>query len=369
MILLLLSLSLQKHGKKFMRYLIIKTSFIIILFLLTIFSLQAYAQNIAETSLQSDCSKINTDLYDYFSYPELIELWKNKDQNEYLRQKVNFILNNPIVDNSISCNTKIKLQKSPIIGEFVRVADWNIERGFKIDEIKNIFTNSNSLSLKLKTKDKVQIKKVRDEIEGLRHSNIIVLNEVDSGMPRTQYKKVAEELGNALGYNYAYAPEFLEVDPVHMGVQDYKWSEERSLVKEGVMQNLEVDKLKYRGLHGTAILSQFPLKNVRILRLPLSYDWYNGEKKKISELEDIKRNAAGKFVKVDMLREIRVGSRMALIADINVPGLDTPITIVAVHLENKTTPNKRKEQMQYDDNQVILYNFNVKYLIRQVSNL
>ena len=131
---------------------------------------------------------------------------------------------------------------------------------------------------------------------------------------------VAEELAESIGYNYAFAPEFLEVDPVHLGLEDYKWSEERSLLQEGILKNLEVDKSRYKGLHGTAILSQFPLKNVRILRLPQEYDWYDGEKKRISGLEDIKREVSEKIIKEYLLREIRVGSRIALIADITVPG-------------------------------------------------
>ena len=46
------------------------------------------------------------------------------------------------------------------------------------------------------------------------------------------------------------------------------------------MQNLAVDKSRILGLHGTAILSRFPLRNVRVVRFAnQGHDWYADEKR------------------------------------------------------------------------------------------
>ena len=309
--------------------------------------------SLAQNTDNKDCSRINQNLYDYITYPELVELSKSKDGNKELNKKVDFILNNAIVDNSISCNSNITLENNAKIGPFIRVAAWNIasprEAGnpSQLEDIKNIFTNPDLIIPKIKFKDKKTIEKVKSQMEILRHSNIIVFNEIDAGMPRTQYKREAEELAKTIGYNYVFVPEYLEVDPVHLGIEDYKWSKERSILKDGTVKSIEIDKSQYKGLHGTAILSQFPLQNIRILRLPQAYDWYYGEKRRISELEEVKRHVSEKFIKEYLLREIRVGSRIAVIADVMVPGLDKPITIVSIHLENRSVPKERKKEIQF----------------------
>ena len=95
------------------------------------------------------------------------------------------------------------------------------------------------------------------------------------------------------------------------------------------------------------ILSRYPISNAGIIRLPLSYDWFSKENTRISELETLKRTTAELIFREDMIREIRHGSRIALVADITVPGLDTPITVVAVHLENRAIPKERREQIKY----------------------
>jgi hypothetical protein len=43
---------------------------------------------------------------------------------------------------------------------------------------------------------------------------VLVLNEADWGMKRTEYRNVTRELATALHMNYAYGVEFVEVDPV-----------------------------------------------------------------------------------------------------------------------------------------------------------
>lgn len=292
--------------------------------------------------------KLNKNLFNSLNYSELVKLSKFENINEQIQHKVKFILNNPIVDNSIQPKFNIELQNNQTLEKYIRIASWNINRSFNADNIKNLFLNPDSFASNLKIQNIKKIKKILEQTDILRHSDIIMLSEVDVGMPRSGYKKVIEEFGEAIGYNYAYGVEFLEVDPVQLGLEDYKWSEKRTLLRNSSStENSKVDISKYRGLHGNAILSRFPLKNVRILRLPQPYDWYDSEKNEPAKLEIIRRYAVEKLFKEDVNREIRIGGRIALIADINVPGFNTEITLISTHIENKTSPKYRNKQVKF----------------------
>ena len=107
-----------------------------------------------------------------------------------------------------------------------------------------------------------------------------------------------------------------------------------------------MDHQRYHGLHGTAILSRYSITNARILRLPVCYDWYGQEVSEASRLEHGRRWSAHKLFKTRIMREIRHGGRMTLIANIDVPEMPHgQVTIVAPHLENKCPPACRRKQM------------------------
>ena len=324
--------------KKKMRLLKYK---IYLLLLVLIFTLPCYSQE------NSSCIKINQNLFNDFSFQDMVEMSNVKNPTGDLGKRIDFALNNPIVDSTINCNSNQQLPENPKIGKYIRLASWNIERGFKLDNIKLIFTNPDQLLSLVKKQTPKEIEKVKNQADILKKANIIVLTEVDNGMPRTGYRNVAQELAKTINYNYAYGIEYFEVDPVHLGLEDYKWSEERGLLKTGIMKNLQIDQNLYKGEHGSAILSQFPIISAKVIRLPEYYDWFSSEKSRISQLEDMKRNAAEFLFNEDMFREVRHGSRIALLANIQVPGFDMPVTVVALHLENRTIPAHRAEQIKY----------------------
>ena len=168
-------------------------------------------------------------------------------------------------------------------------------------------------------------------------------------MPRTKYRNIAEEFAKMLGYNYAFGVEFVEVDPAHLGLEEHKWSEENILFPD---KEYVVDKTKYKGLHGNAIISRYPIKNARIIRLPDYYGWFEKEKNKIAKFEVARREAADIVFKENVIREIRRGSRIALVADIEIPGMDKPLTVVSVHLENRVVPKYRHKQIKYLLNEI-----------------
>ena len=165
-------------------------------------------------------------------------------------------------------------------------------------------------------------------------------------MKRTEYRNVTRELAAALHMNYAYGVEFVEVDPVFgLGTEQVHLTDAQQDLR--LQQDLQVDRQRYRGLHGTAILSRYPIVRARILRLPVCYDWYGKEYKAISKLEHGRRWSAHKVV--PGASGARTPPRRAYGADRGYLCADLPTgqaTIVATHLENKCPPACRQRQMQ-----------------------
>ena len=74
----------------------------------------------------------------------------------------------------------------------------------------------------------------------LSRADVIVLNEADWGVKRTDYRNVTRELAAALQMNYAFGVEFVEVDPLTLGTETFEG--EISADKEEMVQNLAVDR-------------------------------------------------------------------------------------------------------------------------------
>src|SRR5262249_14751297 len=78
-----------------------------------------------------------------------------------------------------------------------------------------------------------------------------------------------------------------------------------------------------------------------------AYDWYNEEKKRVSEIEKGKRTASDKIFLEKIQHEIRRGGRTLLTVKLDVPELpEGELTIAAMHLENHCKPERRQEQMK-----------------------
>lgn len=180
-----------------------------------------------------------------------------------LRQFLPEILE-PECDNSFS-----KTGNAPF-----RAAVFNMERGHYMDETIALFRYGALLA-------------------GL---DVILANELDWGMARTGNLHTTREFAKALGMNYAYGVEFL-------------------LAKAGQKGNRE-------GFHGNAILSKFPLQRVKLIHLPVMYDWFYRE------------------------GDQRLGGRIALLAEVTAKDMGR-VGLVCVHLENRATPAQRKTQLAF----------------------
>ncbi|MFI5176107.1 MAG: hypothetical protein ACHQKY_14700, partial [Terriglobia bacterium] len=164
-----------------------------------------------------------TDLQDHLrAYPTLQALTSSAwfSQN---RTRVESILNHPHVES----------QFSPVSSErdWLRCISWNIEKGKELDSLLEIFSSD----------------------QRFLTADLILLQEADFGMARSGNRFVARELACALGMNFAFAPCFVELT-------------------KGVGEDLKAAGENSSGLQGNAILSRFPIRSARTIRLPQCFE-------------------------------------------------------------------------------------------------
>ncbi len=216
--------------------------------------------------------------------------------------------------------------------DFIRVVHWNIERGFNIDAMRSLFIDAHDymrdyIDAALYPENSDSNARLEEEAHYISRTDILLLNEVDLGMKRTGYRNIAAELAEALKADYVFAPEFVELDPREL-------------------DDPKLDQSRYKGLHGNAIVSRYPIVETKLLRLPDCYNWYEGEQKSLSPLESGRRVAAKATVAEEIITELRRGGRIALIATIALPNKEH-ITVISTHLENRCKPKCRKEQLEF----------------------
>lgn len=268
-------------------------------------------------------------------FQDLVALSKNEPLSSDLEVRLRRVLETPTVNNDAELSG-LQPHRPVVegIGHALRVAEWNIEHGLNFHLIQEALTGAGDFP-----------PAAAEQARRLQDADLILLNEVDLGMKRTGYIDVARELAKSLGMNYVFGVEFVEVDRlVELGLDSVHLDDPE--LAEKMQEQLRTDPSRYRGLNGNVILSRYPIHNARILRLPVCHDWFETELKAVSALEKGKRIASEKVFLERIEREVRRGGRMALIADITVPGIPSgSATVVSVHLENKTKPGCRAKQM------------------------
>jgi hypothetical protein len=157
------------------------------------------------------------------TYDEIVQLYQQDVPSAALRDKLQQLLTTPFVSNrAFRSGVRPLKPASPQIGKFLRVAEWNIERGLEFDAVKLAFTNPQQFA-ELMEQNKSNAgpeerSRILEQVKLLREADLIVFNEVDWGINRTLFRNVAAELAAALRMNYAYGVEFVEVDPITMGI-------------------------------------------------------------------------------------------------------------------------------------------------------
>ncbi len=160
---------------------------------------------------------------------------------------------------------------------FLRALTWNIERGNRLDAIKAYLGAE---------------PRVRDV-------DLVLLNEVDIGMARSQNRDVAAELAELLGFEYVFGNSYL-------------------CLGHGDARDGTPGLPNERGLHGNAILSRWPLVRAENVSVAVSKDKFESSEK-------------------------RLGHKKALWADVRTPLGD--LCVIAAHLDPYTSPEVRRAQM------------------------
>ena len=284
-----------------------------------------------------------------FTYEELVDLGTSKKVSGELGDKLHAITTTPFLSNE-AYYQGVQPHRPTVaqLGNSLRVVTWNIERGLELDGIKLLFANAEEFLRQAERNEyEADIAQMRQDIEVLKSADIIVLNEVDWGLKRTGYRAVVQELGDVLNMNWAYGVEFIEVDPISLGTEKLEeWKDETE--RQRLLAEIQVDKTQLRGLHGTVVLSRYPILEARLQPFQtVGYDWYGGEKQSLSTLEKGKRMGAEAAFLEKITRQIRRGGRTSLIVTLDVPDLrEKRLTVAATHLESNASPEVRRKEME-----------------------
>ena len=155
------------------------------------------------------------------SYDELVQLGSVQEMSPELAEKLRIITTTPFINNEAYLNgARPRPLDVAQVGPSLRVAFWNIERGLELDYIEQFLTDQDGFMARVETERKeakekkksvrtVALDKIPEEIEILKSADVWILNEVDWGVKRTEYREVVRELGKALNMNWAYGVELL----------------------------------------------------------------------------------------------------------------------------------------------------------------
>jgi endonuclease/exonuclease/phosphatase family metal-dependent hydrolase len=296
------------------------------------------------------------------TYKEILALQREHPRPEDLQAKLDLLLTTPFVSTRAWQSGQRPLKpESPRLGNFLRVAQWNIDRGLQFDAIRLVLADRDAFSAFINAKNPAlsadDIAAIREQADFLRQADVIVLNEVDWGINRTLFRNVCAELAAALNMNYVYGVEFVEVDPITMGLDQskvivevrdaYAGSGDKKQASETFAAVMAPAPDRYLGLHGSAILTRYPPENARLIPFRAQgYDWFAGRSKRTPP-QRVESRFVQMFFDEQLFRQMRCGGRMMLAVDLVDPDLPTGrVTLVATHLEDMTSPEHRVRQMQ-----------------------
>ena len=168
---------------------------------------------------------------------------------------------------------------APRLQSFLRVAQWNIEKGKRFQPILELLQTDPVLSW----------------------ADVILLNEADRGMNRSQNRNVARDLARALEMSMVFGPAHFELT-------------------KGTDEELHLEGENRESLQGNAVLSRYPVLETRIVPLPVSFEPYE-------------------------FHEKRFGRRNCLWARLQLKG--GSLWVGSVHLELRNTQRCRARQMEH----------------------
>lgn len=282
---------------------------------------------------------------EFLSFDELKSLVENPRPSGALNARLNRFFTRPIISNEAwYSGLRPTRAQNETMGEFLRVATWNIEKSIHVEKAARALKSPaefealiNPVTAPPGSAKRASLLRQR---ERLVSADVILLQEMDIGVARSGYCDATREIARALGMNYAYAPQQLEIDPVLLGLETIPDG-------RGGRVSHRPDPARYKGVFGIAVLSRYPIKSAKCFQLRTQpYDWHQGEKASTDLMEDTRRLAAEIVFENEMVREMKVGGRIFFRVDLDVPG--TPgntVSVIHNHLEIKARPQDRDAQM------------------------
>lgn len=288
---------------------------------------------------------------EFLTFEELLSLSKNSDPTGPLYVKLQKLWTTPIISNEAYYQgSRPPKRIHPILGSFLRIATWNIEWSVEMDQAIAAFTDREKYKTLINQNrfppSSKKYKQAIEERDLLAEAGVLLLEEMDIGVKRSGYRNAVKDLAEALDMNYAYGAAYLEIDPGYLGTESIHFR--KGELDQEAMNYFRVDPERYKGIFGSAVLSRYPIKSVTVFPLlKQGYDWYWGEKRKFSFLEKAKRTGAERLLHEEIHREIKVGGRIFMRVDLEVPGLPhNTLTVINVHLEIKCLPKAREAQIK-----------------------
>lgn len=163
----------------------------------------------------------------------------------------------------------------PRLRAFLRVVEWNIERGTQFEGIVEALNNH----------------------PVMRYADLLLLNELDDGMLRSGNRNVALELSRALSAHAIYGAEYLEMT-------------------KGVGAELNLPGENTAALHGNAILTRHPFSSPKVVQLPRCENNFEAQERRLGgrigimiELEVAGLNVTAATMHLDVVNTPRCRAR------------------------------------------------------------
>jgi endonuclease/exonuclease/phosphatase family metal-dependent hydrolase len=206
-----------------------------------------------QISLQTNAPSIlDHDLARYF--PELLKFESTGEMEasalyREIKPQVDRILNAVVQESLSDFGENVQPTATTADSDSVAALAWNIERGIVLDGIIEALKNH----------------------EGLKNKDLLLLTELDYGMARSGNRFVARELAHELKLNYAFAPVYIAL-------------------QKGSGVESQIAGENTTSLHGLAMFSKYPLKNVHTVPLPNGKDKMWGKEKRLGHLRALIAN-------------------------------------------------------------------------------
>ncbi|MBI4372964.1 MAG: endonuclease/exonuclease/phosphatase family protein [Candidatus Omnitrophica bacterium] len=304
-----------------------------------------------EAPAQSEPNFVRYSAPELPTFDELVSLSKNPYPAGALQVKLKKLWTTPVISNEAYFSGVRPLQRvHPQLGPNLRLATWNIEKSFEVKRAITVFTDSNRYATMIDSSKAPPNSSLYQEALSqqrlLAEADIVLAQELDIGVKRSNYVNAPMELAEALRMNYAYGAAYLEIDPAYLGTESMTLEE--GGVDQEAMDYFRVDPARYKGLFGIAVFSRYPIKSVTVFPLRnQGYDWYWGEKEHTTFLEKARRFGAKSVFLSELHREMKVGNRIFMRVDLHTPGLpNDTLSIINVHLEIKCLPKAREAQIR-----------------------